>query len=229
MVLNHHLSQIIQETPVAEEGIIIEEYIDMIEEEEYLDVNATEEDLPQVYEEYKVDETSLKKAQKCNECNAEYSTAKSLLTHIENEHHPSNHLKCSECNNRFKCHKKLQTHLNKHEADQSFRNGFYYCRLCDKQCLTRARLIAHKQTHFMDFECDYCGKRFTKYEFMQKHVVQHVYGRPLKDPNDVRGKIVCPLCSKLVPKDRVKRHNFIFHSDERPYKCEYPDCGKTFK
>lgn len=66
---------------------------------------------------------------------------------------------------------------------------------------------------------------------MERHVPTHAtsYTRKRRDRHDPTGKIVCCQCSRFVAKDRIKRHNFIYHSNERPYQCNVIGCEKTFK
>lgn len=176
LLINHHLSHAFpkpidqiqsEEIEFKAEEYVEEEYVDeeFLEVKEELDWNealAMEYDgIDFTYEEV-VSNTTNKIEYLCSYCPMSFSTKKTLNAHYFNEHHPDNTIPCSECNNRFNCEKKLKSHLNKHEADQSFVNGVYLCRICQKECITKARLIAHIQTHFAEFECDLCPKKFTK-------------------------------------------------------------------
>lgn len=189
-------------------------------------------DHPDVYEEQQVVVEIFEpkiipiKMHNCNHCQIIYKTPKALANHVKNEHDPKNTLLCPytpDCKNRFSDERKLRIHINRHEAEKSFRDGNYYCRICDKLCATKDLLIAHVGSHNQSYCCDYCGKTFTKHEFMKNHVIQHVFGSQKKEYK----KIICELCSQWVQKDRMKRHIYQFHSDKKDFKCE--ECGKEFK
>lgn len=190
---------------------------------------------------------------KCSYCPMQYKTRNGLQKHLSYEHHPDNQLLCTyypQCVNRFQCEKKLRIHINRHEADMrydkiclkllsgfltfkiyyfSFQGGVYVCRICEKVWQTKERLIAHLSTHLMDYECDLCGKKFTKYKFMENHIIQHVKPKKRKDRNDITGKIQCDKCTKMIPKDRMKRHTYLAHSDQYDYVCPEQDCNQKFK
>lgn len=113
--------------------------------------------------------------------------------------------------------------MNKHEAELSRRDdGFLYCRICGKLCSTKDLLIAHLGTHYQDYSCDYCGKKFSRYQYMKRHVEHHVFKRKID-----KKVILCALCPKFIPKDRMKRHIYLSHSNNKDYKCNV--CGKNFK
>lgn len=162
----------------------------------------------------------------CNHCSVSYKTLKALSNHMSDQHDERNSFRCSfdDCTHRFKNERKLRAHMNRHEAELSKREDQnYYCRICKKLCLTKDLLIAHISTHNQSFCCDYCGKFFSTHRLMEKHILQHVYGKPLVE----KKKILCELCSQFVQSDRLKRHIYIYHSKAKNYKCNL--CGKEFK
>jgi KRAB domain-containing zinc finger protein len=163
----------------------------------------------------------------CNHCEMKFKTPKALSNHLKNEHDPKNAFLCPyspNCINRFADQKKLKIHINRHEAEMSLRDdGNYYCRTCEKFCATKDLLIAHVATHIQSYCCDFCGKTFTKFEFMENHVIQHIFGRTQKEHK----KVICEQCCQWVQRDRMKRHIYQFHSDKKDFKCS--ECGKEFK
>lgn len=162
----------------------------------------------------------------CLHCSMKYKTFKAFSNHMYDEHDEANPLRCQfpGCNNRFKNERKLKAHKNRHEAEESMReDGQYYCRVCEKLCLTKDLLIAHLLTHNQCFSCDYCGKFFSRRALAEKHILQHVYGRQKVE----KKKVLCELCSQMIQSDRMKRHIYAFHSNAKNYKCN--ECGKEFK
>lgn len=201
-------------------------HLDIAEEIVFQEEVNCEEEQPATYEEIEIIET-LDDFYSCNHCNRKYKTLKALENHNRNEHDLNNQLVCPfapACSSRFADEKKLRIHTNRHEAELSLRDdGNFYCRICEKLCATKDLLIAHISTHNQVFCCDFCGKRFSKFEFMKNHVVQHVFGRLKKNHK----KVICELCSQWVQRDRMKRHVYQMHSDKKDFKCN--ECGKEFK
>ena len=78
-----------------------------------------------------------------------------------------------------------------------------------KKCKESEKVILHCQYESCDFK--------TKLQpYLNKHI------------RTVHEKLPCVTCGKLVPKSRMKTHMTIFHTEnsQKPFNCEF--CGKGF-
>lgn len=226
-LLNHLLSHVIvpkEVCEVIEDEMIVELEPDDVVEEILSDTEQQHLEIEVIPEENAVKGSEL--FFKCTHCGINYKTYKAYSNHMSDEHDEKNPLRCSfiDCKHRFKNERKLRAHENRHEAELSKReDGHYYCRICEKLCLTKDLLIAHILTHNQSFCCDYCGKTFSRHQNMRKHILQHKFGKQKVE----KKKVLCELCSQWIISDRMKRHIYAFHSNDKNYKCN--ECGKEFK
>lgn len=70
------------------------------------------------------------------------------------------------------------------------------------------------------YVCPTCNKVFDRPYRYQRHLQIH-------NPN--RTKVVCQLCDKTFTRmDTLENHMKCLHSNDRPFKCTFPDCPKRF-
>lgn len=73
-----------------------------------------------------------------------------------------------------------------------------------------------------EFSCYYsnCNKKYKSKYNLTRHINSMHLG--IKS-------FICSLCQKsFVSKQTLLEHEFL-HTGERPYKCNYPNCGKMFR
>ena len=68
--------------------------------------------------------------------------------------------------------------------------------------------------------CPTCSKSFDRQYRLQRHLQIHNPNRP---------KVNCPMCDKFFTRmDTLENHIKCLHSDDRPYKCDFSGCNKSF-
>lgn len=76
-----------------------------------------------------------------------------------------------------------------------------------------------------EYICEICERRFTSLARIKQHIhAGHIKDKKTKSKRSTTPTI-CSICGKSI-RD-IKTHLRIFHSDERPFKCDY--CSATFK
>ena len=93
----------------------------------------------------------------------------------------------------------------------------FQCDECGKRFTRQGGLHLHKKIHSdIRFECDKCGKKFVQKSQLTVHMKVH---NNQKD-------FVCNICNKsFVQKTGLEIH-IRYHTDERPYGCD--DCPMRF-
>lgn len=70
------------------------------------------------------------------------------------------------------------------------------------------------------FSCPTCHKTFDRQYRLQRHLQIHNPNRP---------KVNCPMCDKYFTRmDTLENHIKCLHSEERPFKCDFSGCNKSF-
>jgi hypothetical protein len=227
LLINHLLSHLMppveenkkEELPEEEEEFVIEtldpdyypeEYTEqVIEEEVYVD----EEEYPEPTTKIIADKIQKIRMPdviyKCTHCDYQRASEKAIYSHFENEHDENNSLSCPyapECKNIFKNQKVLDKHVSWHKMN-------------DAKELKQMKKLSNANR----YSCDYCSKSYAHYHNMKRHVIEHIEGQKKR----YKKMVLCDFCTQLVPSERLKRHHYTFHSDEKLFQCKV--CGKDFK
>ncbi|KAJ7999610.1 hypothetical protein DPEC_G00196190 [Dallia pectoralis] len=125
------------------------------------------------------------------------------------------------CPGSFDTRQKLKMHLLNHtEGQRPFRCTFEGCGWA---FTTSYKLKRHLQSHdkVRPHRCEWegCGRRFTTVYNLKAHVKQH----------DQENTFACEICSeRFRSATRLANHQRAHFEPERPHKCEFPGCEKTF-
>lgn len=97
----------------------------------------------------------------------------------------------------------------------------FRCDHCAREFSGRAALkyhvnIVHKGQ--INCLCNICGKSFSRQLGLELHMRRH--------NDDVR--FICDICQKAFLTRQMLKEHFVVHTGAKPFKCKYPDCGKTF-
>ncbi|KAI7803106.1 zinc finger protein 616 [Triplophysa rosa] len=97
--------------------------------------------------------------------------------------------------------KKIQRkELNKVSAkipDDHHREGPYKCNKCGRQLKDLAKLQLHRKLHERSFSCHWCGRNFSKFDYLRFHMRTHTGERPYR----------CNWCSKTFTQcGNMRRH-----------------------
>ena len=129
--------------------------------------------------------------------------------------------KCDQCGKEFKHMQALNSHIKSHE-EMSY--ACLFCKAYKKKASFRnARLLDEhvrlKHTGELDFPCDKCDAKFPSENTLKRHQKAHSDERPF----------VCDECGKAFKnKNNCKVHFQLVHTNDRPFKCSFEGCSKSF-
>lgn len=164
---------------------------------------------------------------KCNSCPKLFKYKQGLQKHWDLEHNPSNIFPCSKpaCASRCKTLKNLHAHIRTHDPPREGIDSLQ-CHRCLKMFSSKKQLSLHFYTHREKFFCcDLCESKFNNREQLKNHLLRHV---GLFQKKFSPQRIICDECSCLVLSHKMKRHKMIHHSNEKPFKCDFPNCSAAF-
>ena len=145
---------------------------------------------------------------------------KSLDIHLKT-HESETKPKCDQCGKEFKYIQALNSHIKSHEE---MSHVCLFCKAYKKKATFRnARLLDEhvklKHTGELDFSCDKCDAKFPSENTLKRHKKAHSDDRPF----------VCDECGKAFKnKNNCKVHHQLVHTKERPFKCSFEGCSKSF-
>ena len=99
------------------------------------------------------------------------------------------------------------------------RNKEYECDVCGKRYTRPGYLVRHQRTHTGEkpYECDVCQKRFSDKSNLGRHKRTHTGKKPYK----------CDVCQKRFSRTDVLAVHKRTHAGEKPYECDV--CKKRFR
>ncbi|XP_018526900.1 zinc finger protein ZXDC [Lates calcarifer] len=125
------------------------------------------------------------------------------------------------CSSSFDTRQKLKVHLLHHAEDPRP----YQCTVegCGWAFATSYKLKRHLQSHDKQrpHTCNFegCGRRFTTVYNLKAHVKVHEHDN----------SFICEICSeRFRSAARLANHQRVHFEPQRPHKCEFPGCEKTF-
>lgn len=163
-----------------------------------------------------VDKECTKKHLECNLCQFTARYKSQLDIHIK-RHKKDYKLFCDVCHKGFFYQHEILMHKALHEETNRFQ-----CNVCQKTFVYRHSLISHKRKHgevlkpLETFQCDKCGKKFSKRSYLKRHM----------DVHTGVNKAVCEVCGQVLCSPIALRSHSLMHTGERPFSCAV--CGKSF-
>ncbi|XP_044752676.1 zinc finger protein 184-like [Coccinella septempunctata] len=122
---------------------------------------------------------------------------------------------CLSCRNVYICDAALNEH---HKTHPRYR---FKCPICGKlTCTSRTALREHIRNHSesKSFQCDLCQRTYKSMGRLKMHKKSHF-----------RMNNICPICPySTMSKSDFNTHLRV-HTNERPFKCSFEECGKAFK
>ncbi|KAF7286004.1 hypothetical protein GWI33_008307 [Rhynchophorus ferrugineus] len=157
----------------------------------------------------------------CPECPRTFSRANILNSHIDRVHRGI--MESYECDI---CGVKLTTKLGmkEHKRHAHLKNFDFYCALCGKGFLYKARLDVHKRrVHEGEVTILPCSMEGCLKTFTSKYSLDyHIYAVHAKD----RPELVCVQCDKVFTHPLAYKTHLRYHKNGRPpHSCHI--CGKT--
>ncbi|XP_037534616.1 zinc finger protein ZXDC [Nematolebias whitei] len=126
-----------------------------------------------------------------------------------------------DCSCTFESRQKLKVHLLNHIEDPRP----YPCTVegCGWAFATSYKLKRHLQSHNKQrpHTCQFqgCGRRFTTVYNLKAHLKVHEQDKAF----------ICDICNeKFRSTTRLTNHQRVHFEPQRPHKCEFPGCEKTF-
>ncbi|KAF3689364.1 Zinc finger protein ZXDC ZXD-like zinc finger protein [Channa argus] len=125
------------------------------------------------------------------------------------------------CSGTFDTRQKLKVHLLNHAEDPRP----YQCTVegCGWAFATSYKLKRHLQSHDKQrphtCQVEGCGRRFTTVYNLKAHLKVH----------EEDNSFICEICSeRFRSATRLTNHQRVHFEPQRPHKCEFPGCEKTF-
>lgn len=151
-------------------------------------------------------------------CNAEFRHDSTLTMHIRTRHDGLKPFTCDGCSKKFG----RMSHLRKHQRNvcgrSSMRGSIAQCKYCEAHFSKKADLKAHfpmcdKKPERVDkellqpanYECETCGKLFTRVYDFKRHQLSHSDEKPYR----------CPQCGKnFKERSSLNKHVKRMHCSE---------------
>ena len=158
------------------------------------------------------------------------------------------------CGKELKTKDSLREHLQRHSSDPKAHNCHFEG--CSYSTNRESKFTHHINIHndVRPYKCEFCPKEFFHPQGKKRHIDYHhketdqtficqmneCYKqfrteRCLKghqNRNHLEKKFACsqPNCAfKAVNKSTIGKHMYYYHSDERPFVCDFEGCPKSFK
>lgn len=129
---------------------------------------------------------------------------------------------CNICNRKYQTAGSLSSH--KKSAHQDVQKTRKLCEICSKSFSTLTSYKEHLTLHSddrdkMQLKCPECGKWLKNKRCLKSHLLLHT-------SNEQK----CQLCDYITKKEKLmKNHMMTKHSEEKRFKCDHPECDKSFK
>lgn len=148
-------------------------------------------------------------------CNRSFATRSMYLNHLK-VHGESKPYHCQECEESFSLLAELKEHLKKEHPE----NEDSRCSECFKVCVSQDDLQQHKICSHR-FECEICGKVFSRLAYLQVHVKVH----------DGQAKLNCRFCTEGFDSLYAYRQHMKTHPEYRRVINVFPcnTCNKIFQ
>lgn len=142
----------------------------------------------------------------CNQCDKTYTKEKRYLKHLQSHCLPFH---CPYCEKQFQKESSWQKHLAKHN-ESTMHDSL-------KDLYTTVMMMSENGTEEFRYQCQQCGKSFTKPAALSTHINKH--------ERDKDKQFMCDTCSKcFVSKSLLRRHLKLHF--EKPHKCT--KCEKSY-
>ena len=133
-------------------------------------------------------------------------------------HHNPNPFKCILCDKTFSVENQLRKHNFVHSDENKARNACVRT-TCDFKAISKTFLFNHiKEAHQgLKYNCELCGKCFTRLENFNEHQANHNGDKPFS----------CLQCDYCSSKPHNLKMHHLTHSNIKPFKCLL--CDLSFK
>lgn len=160
----------------------------------------------------------------CTFCEKSFKTKFQWTAHMK-IHRRHKTTVCDICGNTFKSQLYLQCHKDRAHPVLDPKIQALECYLCKQQYKSVSSLKQHIYMHWLprNHLCTQCGLCFQRAGALKKHLMR-------EDHNGIDNrKFECVICSKkFCDKTMFDTHQYKFHRKERPYKCTFVNCDKSY-
>ena len=122
---------------------------------------------------------------------------------------------CQECGKTFALRANLKLHKKSHMPNM------IRCSECSQFFTSEDDKFAHIREKHPESVCDICGKTFSRFHSLKRHMKKH-------DKN-AKANFTCSFegCDKSFEKQQHYQFHMNIHTGQEPYKCQ--SCGSTFR
>ena len=181
---------------------------------------------------------------RCDQCNKECPSRKSLLRHIQFMHSAQIPANCEVCGQTYRNARLAREHMRTvHRvrivsSSSSTQETFLRCTFCPetfpvgvKECVANHLKEHHSEEMAPTLSCEVCGDKF-KRKFTLDYHRRNTHSLSLMD-SEAKSRIQkekmhpCDKCGKTLSKNSMRRHILMFHSKHVPVDCKV--CGKRLR